>query len=251
MHEHKGCIKILGMFKVPRSLLLCTNLWDCILVYVHIKDTNKALTGKAVLLTSCKCLQKFQLTFTARASYRLGRHLNTSALRQDRASHTLGQPQPQPFKYFALNIFREISLILCPRSFSSFMLRLIYQLRENNMYPFFIWGCLYTATKVVFPTLHSLFFLLHSVGWWMTYWIVWSTWPHSIWVIAIWRQATINRSLYNGPMCFFYTSGWAAGSMLKREIVSLPVTTWSCVSVCVIVKWASLAKGKDSYSTLK
>jgi len=52
------------------------------------------------------------LTFTARASYRLGRHLNTSALPQARASHTLGQPQPQPFKYFTLNIFREISLIL-------------------------------------------------------------------------------------------------------------------------------------------
>ena len=78
------------------------------------------------------------LTFRARASYRLGRHLNTSALPQARASHTLGQPQPQPFKYFALNIFREISLILSPRSFSSFMLRLIYQLRENNMYSFFI-----------------------------------------------------------------------------------------------------------------
>ena len=79
-----------------------------------------------------------RLTFTARASYRLGRHLNTSALPQARASHTLGQPQPQPFKYFALNIFREISLILSPRSFSSFMLRPIYQFRENNMYPFFI-----------------------------------------------------------------------------------------------------------------
>jgi hypothetical protein len=79
-----------------------------------------------------------ELTFRARASYRLGRHVNTSAFPQARASHTLGQPQPQPFKYFALNIFRDISLILSPRSFSSFMLRLIYQLRENNMYPFFI-----------------------------------------------------------------------------------------------------------------
>ena len=52
------------------------------------------------------------LTFTARASYRLGRHLNTSALPEARASHTLGQPQPQPFKYFVLNIFRDISLII-------------------------------------------------------------------------------------------------------------------------------------------
>jgi hypothetical protein len=49
------------------------------------------------------------LTFRARASYRLGRHLNISALPEARASHTLGQPQP--FKYFALNIFSEFSLI--------------------------------------------------------------------------------------------------------------------------------------------
>jgi len=27
-----------------------------------VKDANKALTGKAVLLTSCKCGQKFQLS---------------------------------------------------------------------------------------------------------------------------------------------------------------------------------------------
>ena len=52
------------------------------------------------------------LTFTARASYRLGRHLNISALPEARVSHTLGQPQPQLFKYFVLNIFRAISLIL-------------------------------------------------------------------------------------------------------------------------------------------
>jgi len=44
------------------------------------------------------------------------------------------------------------------------MLRLIYQLRENNMYPFFIRGCLYTATKVVVPTVHSLFFFT-PFGW--------------------------------------------------------------------------------------
>jgi len=49
------------MFKVHRSLLLCPILWDCIPVYEHTKDTNKALIGKAVLLTSCKCGQKFQL----------------------------------------------------------------------------------------------------------------------------------------------------------------------------------------------
>jgi len=52
------------------------------------------------------------LTFTALESYSLGRHLNISALPQARPSHTIGQPQPQPFKYFALNVFSEISLIL-------------------------------------------------------------------------------------------------------------------------------------------
>jgi hypothetical protein len=52
------------------------------------------------------------LTFRAHASYRLGRHLNFSELAQARASHILGQPQRQPFKRFALNIFTEISLIL-------------------------------------------------------------------------------------------------------------------------------------------
>ena len=114
-------------------------------------------------------LQEGILTFTARGSYRLGPHLNTSKLLEARRSHTLGQPQPQPFKYFALNIFREISLILSPRSFSSFMLRLIYQLRENNMYPFFIWGCLYTATKVgVRPCIAYFFCFIRLVGEWLT-----------------------------------------------------------------------------------
>jgi len=61
MHEYKGCKKNIKYFKVHRSLLLCPNLWDCIIVYEHIKDKNKALTGKAVLLTSCKCGQKFHL----------------------------------------------------------------------------------------------------------------------------------------------------------------------------------------------
>jgi hypothetical protein len=55
---------------------------------------------------------RLRLTFKARASYGLGRHLNFSELALARASRTLGQPQPQPFKYFALNIFRETSLIL-------------------------------------------------------------------------------------------------------------------------------------------
>jgi hypothetical protein len=66
----------------------------------------------------------YLLTIRACASYGLGRHLNFSELAQARASRIVGQPQPQPFKYFALNIFREISLILSttlevfPASFS-------------------------------------------------------------------------------------------------------------------------------------
>jgi len=46
---------------VHGSLLLCPIFLDCILVYEHIKDSNKALISKAVLLTSCKRGQKFQL----------------------------------------------------------------------------------------------------------------------------------------------------------------------------------------------
>jgi hypothetical protein len=52
------------------------------------------------------------LTFRTRASYPLGRHLNFSEIAQALASYMLGQPQPRPFKRFALNIFTEISLVL-------------------------------------------------------------------------------------------------------------------------------------------
>jgi len=55
---------------------------------------------------------KYDLTFRRLASYPVGRHLNISALLEVLASRSLGHPQPQPFKYFPLNIFREISLIL-------------------------------------------------------------------------------------------------------------------------------------------
>ena len=101
----------------------------------------------------------FTLTFRARASYRLGRHLNTSVLPQARASHTLGQPQPQPFKYFALNIFREISLILSPRSFPASCSD------WSTMYPFFIWGCLYTSSDCI-----AFFFCsIRLAGEWLTW----------------------------------------------------------------------------------
>ena len=159
----------------------------------------------------------------------------------------LGQPQPQPFKYFALNIFREISLILSPRSFSSFMLQLIYLLRENNMHPFFIWCCLYTATKVVVPTVHSLFFLLHLVGYDLLDRLEYVTTLYL--VIAIWRQATINRTIEWPHPFFFLTLLAELQTQCWRE--RLFVTTWSCVSVCVIVKWGSLANGEDSYSPPK
>jgi hypothetical protein len=79
-------------------------------VGVHYLEELKQLSKQ--LLAAKKSAQEAFLTCTARASYRLGRHLNISALPLARASQTLGQPQPQPFKYFALNIFREVSLIL-------------------------------------------------------------------------------------------------------------------------------------------
>jgi len=54
VHEHKGCRKILSVCKVNGSLLLCTILLQYILIYERMKDTNKALISKAVLLTTCK-----------------------------------------------------------------------------------------------------------------------------------------------------------------------------------------------------
>jgi len=54
------------------------------------------------------------------------------------------------------------------------------------------------------------------------------------------------------PCVFFpHTSGWFADWVLKREIFSLPVPIWFCMSVCVVIKWASQVKGKDSYSPAK
>ena len=64
MHEHKGCRKILSMFKVNGSLLLCTIFWNCIIVYRNIKDTNKPSISSAVLLT-CKHWQKFEIVVTS------------------------------------------------------------------------------------------------------------------------------------------------------------------------------------------
>jgi hypothetical protein len=59
VHEHKGCKKILSMFKVQGSLL-CLILLYCI---EWTNYTNKDLINKVLLLTSCKRGQKFQLTF--------------------------------------------------------------------------------------------------------------------------------------------------------------------------------------------
>jgi len=106
------------------------------------------------------------LTFRARASYRLWRHLNNSALPQSSSVLPSRTATASAVKYFALNIFREILLIFSStlEVFTSFMLRLIYWLRENHMYPFFLWGCLYTGSKFVATTIYCLFFLLHSFG---------------------------------------------------------------------------------------
>jgi len=98
------------------------------------------------------------LTFTARASYRLGRHLNISALPQAQTSHTLGQPQPQPFKYFALNIFREISLILSTtlEVFPAICLTDILVERKPHVSIFYM--RLFVHSKFVVATMYSLFF---------------------------------------------------------------------------------------------
>ena len=53
MHEHKVCRKTLSMFKVRRSLLLSPNFVDCVLVYEHVKHTNKALISNVLLLKTC------------------------------------------------------------------------------------------------------------------------------------------------------------------------------------------------------
>ena len=104
------------------------------------------------------------LTFTARASYRLGRHLNISALPQAQTSHTLGQPQPQPFKYFALNIFREISLILSTtlEVFPAICLTDILVERKPHVSIFYM--RLFVHSKFVVATMYSLFFLA-PFGW--------------------------------------------------------------------------------------
>jgi len=61
MHEYKFCRNVLYKFIVHVSLLLCPVFLDCILVYEHNNDTNKSLIRKAVLLTTCKRGQKFQI----------------------------------------------------------------------------------------------------------------------------------------------------------------------------------------------
>ena len=68
---------------------------------IFVKETDVLLSGDRWTIviniavddyTTPVDNMKLILTFRARASYRLGRHLNTSALPQARTSHTLGQP---------------------------------------------------------------------------------------------------------------------------------------------------------------
>jgi len=113
------------------------------------------------------------------------------------------------------------------------MLQMIYRLRENHMYPFFIWGCLYTGSKCVVATMYSLFFLLHSVGWWMTYFIVWSTWLHTIWVTVTWWQVTINRTI-EWPRAFFFSHLWLSVRLSVKVffITSNHLIVSGCVCYC-------------------
>ena len=68
----------------------------------------------------------------------------------------------------------------------------------------------------------------------MTYFIVWSTWLHTIWFIAAWWQAKINRTI-EWPYAFFsHTSGRVADSVLKRDffITSNHLIVLGCVCCC-------------------
>jgi hypothetical protein len=93
--------------------------WLCILLQFFANDQLDTLFISLFIIPvymfqASQCSSsgdQIVLTFRVRASYCLGWHLNISALPEARASYTLGQPHPQPFKYFALNIFSEFSLI--------------------------------------------------------------------------------------------------------------------------------------------
>jgi len=183
------------------------------------------ITVKRIRVTSSDCnriwatvMLHYALTFTAHASYPLGRHLNISTLPQARRFCTLGQPQPQSFKYFALNIFREISLILSTTlevfPASCFDWSTCW---EKTTYILFLYEAVCTKPVRLVLTIYKLIFFA-PFGWLVNdllYRLI--TWPHTIWVIAIWWQATISRTVQNGPMQFFsHISGWVANSVLKR-----------------------------------
>ena len=136
------------------------------------------------------------LTFTAHASYPLCRHLNISALPQAQRSRSLGQPPPQPFKYFALKIFREISLIFSttlevfPASCSDWSIHW-----EKTTCILFLYEAVCTQSVRLVLIIYKLFFFA-PFGWLgndLFYRL--SMWPRTIWVIAIWWQATVSRTL--------------------------------------------------------
>ena len=140
-----------------------------------VKTSTHTLCSASIVTRWCNFIIWIVLTFRRLASYPVGRHLNISALLEVLPFRSLGQPQPQPFKYFPLNIFREISLILSttlevfPASCSDWS---THWEKTNSIH--FLYEAVCTQpVRLLCVTIYSLFFLLHSFGWWMTYYIAW------------------------------------------------------------------------------
>ena len=101
-----------------------------------------------------------------------------------------------PFKYFALNIFREISLILnttlevFTASCSDWSTRW-----EKTTCFHFLYEAICTQPVRLVLAIYKLF-VFAPFGWLVNDLLYrLSTWPHTIWVIAIWWQVTVSRTL--------------------------------------------------------
>jgi len=87
------------------------------------------------------------------------------------------------------------------------MLQLIYRLRENHMYPFFIWGCLYTGSKFVVVTMYSIFFFA-PFGWLMNdllYCLEYVTTHHLVYSGMV---TGYNKQNYRMAPCVFFSHFW-------------------------------------------
>ena len=69
----------------------------------------------------------------------------------------------------------------------------------------------------------------------MTYFIIWSTWLNTNWVIATWWQATINRTI-EWPLAFFFLHFWLSRRLSFEErdffITSNHLIVRECVCCC-------------------